>query len=328
VHEIKRRTRAVLEKRLVRYQKALENRELIQAQTETIQEVLHLLRDQSYAMRDPRSIAEQLDGLVVSAEETERGVKDMEEILTLEQEPVLAGSLTAEIEAERQHYRRLQSVAEEIRQNYRGMTETSQMLLEQLVDKLDFLLAFYLRMRYSLTRYQAYFNTTNPEHIQERIAMLDHELEKGPKKVHEIKRRTRAVLEKRLLRYQKALENRELIQAQTETIQEVLHLLRDQSYAMRDPRSIAEQLDGLVISAEETERGVKDMEEILTLEQEPVLAGSLTAEIEAELEAGRAAMSEAPPVAAPTPTQASRPRPTTQNAPPPPPRRSKLTQRH
>jgi hypothetical protein len=231
-------------------------------------------------------------------------------------------------EAERQHYRRLQSVAEEIRQNYRGMTETSQMLLEQLVDKLDFLLAFYLRMRYSLTRYQAYFNTTNPEHIQERMAMLDHEMQKGPKKVHEIKRRTRAVLEKRLLRYQKALENRELIQAQTETIQEVLHLLRDQSYAMRDPRSIAEQLDGLVISAEETERGVKDMEEILTLEQEPVLAGSLTAEIEAELEAGRAAMSEAPPVAVPTPAQQPRPRPTTQNAPPPPPRRSKLTQRH
>jgi hypothetical protein len=224
-------------------------------------------------------------------------------------------------EAERQHFRRLQAVGEEIRQNYRGMTETSQMLLEQLAEKLDFLLAFYLRMRYSLTRYQAYFNTTDPERIQERIAMLDHEMERGPARVQDVKRRTRAVLEKRLERYHKAAENRELIHAQTETIQEVLHLLRDQSYAMRDPRTITEQLDGLVSAAEETERGVKDMEEILTLEQEPVLAGSLTAEIEAELEKGREAMREAPPEA----VSAARARPTTVNAPPPPPRRSKLT---
>ncbi len=227
-------------------------------------------------------------------------------------------------DVERQHYSRLEAVAEEIRRNYKGMTETSQMLLEQLAEKLDFLLAFYLRMRYSLTRYQSYFNTTDPERIQERISMLDHEVSKGPSRVQEVKRRTRAVLEKRLERYQKAMENRELIHAQTETIQEVLHLLRDQSYAMRDPRTISEQLDGLVSSAEETERGVKDMEDILTLEQEPVLAGSLSSDIEAELEEGRAAMREAPPVAV-VPASTTRPRPTTVNAPPPPPRRSKLT---
>jgi len=40
------------------------------------------------------------------------------------------------------------------------------MLLEQLVEKLDFLLSFYLRMRYSLTRYHNYFNSTDPERIQ------------------------------------------------------------------------------------------------------------------------------------------------------------------
>ena len=68
----------------------------------------------------------------------------------------------------------------------------------------------------------------------------------GPERVQQIKARTRAVLEKRLERYKKAVENRELIDAQTETVQEVLQLLRDQSYSMRDPRSITEQLDGLV----------------------------------------------------------------------------------
>jgi hypothetical protein len=220
-------------------------------------------------------------------------------------------------EAERARYRTLQALTNEIRQNYKGMDSSSQMLLEQLVEKLDFLLSFYLRMRYSLTRYHNYFNNTDPERIQERIAMLEHEMKEGPERVQQIKARTRSVLEKRLDRYKKAVENRDLIDAQTETVQEVLQLLRDQSYSMRDPRSITEQIDGLVSSAEETERGVKDMEEILAMEHEMMSPGSLEADIAAELEAGRPATASTSPSS--PPLRARVPPPA--GSPPPPPRK-------
>jgi hypothetical protein len=225
-------------------------------------------------------------------------------------------------EAERARYRTLQALTNEIRQNYKGMDSSSQMLLEQLVEKLDFLLNFYLRMRYSLTRYHNYFNSTDPERMQERIAMLDHEMKSGPERVQQIKARTRSVLEKRLDRYKKALENRDLIDAQTETVQEVLQLLRDQSYSMRDPRSITEQIDGLVSSAEETERGVKDMEEILAMEHEMMSTGSLEADIENELVSGRSAGVTAAPSSPTAPVRTRVPPPP--GSPPPPPRK-KLT---
>jgi len=192
---------------------------------------------------------------------------------------------------EQQRYRALQGLAGEIRQNYKALDSSSQMLVEELVRKLDFLLSFYLRMRYSLMRYHAYFSTTDPERIQERMAMLEHEMTAGPERIQQIKARTRNVLEKRLERYQKALENRQLVEAQTETVEEVLQLLRDQSYSMRDPRTITEQLDGLVSSAEDTERGVRDLEELMAIEKDALLpAGE---DIEAELEAGRSAPSRA-----------------------------------
>jgi DNA repair exonuclease SbcCD ATPase subunit len=192
---------------------------------------------------------------------------------------------------EQQRYRALQGLASEIRQNYKALDSSSQMLVEELVRKLDFLLSFYLRMRYSLMRYHAYFSTTDPERMQERIAMLEHEMTAGPERVQQIKARTRLVLEKRLERYRKALENRQLVEAQTETVEEVLQLLRDQSYSMRDPRTITEQLDGLVSSAEDTERGVRDLEELMSIEKDALLpAGD---DIEAELEAGRSASSRA-----------------------------------
>ncbi len=182
--------------------------------------------------------------------------------------------------SERQRYHALETLAAEIRQNYKVLDPSSRILIEDLSSKLDFLLAFYLRMRYSLVRYESYFATTDPQRMQERIEALDREIAKGPERVQAIKARTKRVLQKRVTRYTKALENRNVVDAQTETVQEVLQLLRDQSFSMRDPRTITEQLDGLVSSAEETERGVKDMEDILSAEQEVLLPGSLGVEEE------------------------------------------------
>jgi hypothetical protein len=179
-------------------------------------------------------------------------------------------------EVERQRYHGLETLAGEIRENYKGLDTSSQMLLDEVVKKLDFLLSFYLRMRYSLTRYEGYLATTDPARIEQRIRDLEQEAQQGPPRIQQIKARTKAVLAKRLQRYAKADENRQLVDAQTETVLEVLQLLRDQSYSMRDPREITAQLDGLVSAAEETERGVKDMEDLLTMDDELMLGGNLT----------------------------------------------------
>ena len=84
-----------------------------------------------------------------------------------------------------------------------------------------------------------------------------------------------------------------------------------------------EQLDTLLSSAEETERGVRDMEELLSLEQDSYLPGALddADDIEAELQAGR----QATPATPVQPPLASRlQKPATPN-PPPPPGKKKLT---
>jgi len=172
-------------------------------------------------------------------------------------------------DGERRKYQEMMRLAGEIRQNYRGLDSSSQILLQELVNKLDSLMSFYLRMRYSLSRYDTYFASTDKERIEERIAMLEHEMASGPERIQQIKAKTKAVLEKRLERYDKALENKQLIEAQTEAVQEALQLLRDQSFSIKDPRSITGQLDDLVSKAEITERGVQDLEALFDMEGDP-----------------------------------------------------------
>jgi hypothetical protein len=169
-------------------------------------------------------------------------------------------------DGERRKYQEMMRLSGEIRQNYHALDESSQTLLEELVAKLDSLMSFYLRMRYSLARYDTYFASTDRERIQERIAMLEHEMVSGPERIQQIKAKTKEVLEKRLERYDKALENKQLIEAQTEAVQEALQLLRDQSFSIKDPRSITGQLDDLVSKAEVTERGVQDLEALFDIE--------------------------------------------------------------
>lgn len=219
-----------------------------------------------------------------------RRAKDRDEEKRQQKERESTDMLRGMSPSDRQRYHALEVLAGEIRQNYRALDPSSRILLEELSGKLDFLLTFYMRMRFSLSRYDAYFATTDPRRLEERVAAIDRELGKGgPERVQAVKGRTKAVLLKRLERYRKALENRQLVDAQTETVQEVLQLLRDQSFSMRDPRTITEQLDGLVSAAEETERGVKDMEDILSAEREMLLPANMGLDDDLDVEA------EAPP---------------------------------
>lgn len=232
-------------------------------------------------------------------------VSSEEDSAKKERKQLEAAEMLRQLPAPEQHrYRALQTLSQEIRGNYRGLGESSQMLLDDLIRKLDFLLAFYLRMRHSLSRYESYFASTDPERIRERIAMLDHEMASGPERVQQIKARTKVVLAKRLERYAKAQENRNIVEAQTETVEEVLQLLRDQSFSIRDPRTITEQLDGLVSSAEETERGVRDMEDILSLDSEALGLSSVDFEAEPVAPAPERPARVAAPRIAPAPPPA------------------------
>lgn len=218
--------------------------------------------------------------------------------------------LRALSDPERHRYRGLETLAAEIRENYQSLDASSQSLLDEVVSKLDFLIAFYLRMRYSVARYEAYFQTTDPERIRHRLASLEREMSQGPERVRAIKAKTTSVLRKRLERYEKALENRQLVDAQTETVLEVMQLLRDQSFSMRDPKTITEQLDGLVTSAEETERGVKDLEDLLASDEDLFLPAGLAVEDEEEREAPAPKQAAAPPpVRVPPPAKAMTPPP-------------------
>jgi hypothetical protein len=86
VQEVNRKRIEILEKRVAKYGKIAENRQVIDAQTRAIEDVLLLIREQSMTMADPHELSERLEMLVKDVESTEDAVREVETIFQLSPE--------------------------------------------------------------------------------------------------------------------------------------------------------------------------------------------------------------------------------------------------
>ena len=165
----------------------------------------------------------------------------------------------------RTRYAHVAEVCEAIRANYGRLSATSQMFVKQMEDKLQGLQQGYVRLLWAAHQQREYLQLTNPAEIQREQELLQKGLAADAPKVQEINRKRIEILAKRIEKFQKIRENRQVIDAQCAATEDVLQLIRDQSVTMRDPQQISDQLETLVQDVEQTEQAVKEVEAIFEL---------------------------------------------------------------
>jgi len=159
-------------------------------------------------------------------------------------------------------YFKLAQVCGSVRANFAQLSSTSKMFLQQMDSRLDGLLHAYARLLLVTTQQQQYLKSTDPNEIKREIAALERDMDKESPKVQDINKKRIEILTKRVDKYQKICENQGFVNAQCSAVEDVLHLVRDQSVTMRDPQQVTDQLDNLVRDVEETEQTVQQVEAI------------------------------------------------------------------
>jgi chromosome segregation ATPase len=162
-------------------------------------------------------------------------------------------------------YKTVQQIVEGIRANYQMLSATSQVFARQMEERLAGLLEGYVRLLFAANTHREYLKTLTPDRVKKEIAALEKGLENDQPKVRDINRGRIDILRKRLAKFEKIAENREVIDAQCAAIEDVLQLIRDQSVTMRDPQEVSAQLENLVQDVEQTEQNVREMEEIFAM---------------------------------------------------------------
>ena len=192
----------------------------------------------------------------------------------------MLNNLSSEAKA---RYYKLAQICASVRGNFMQFSSTSQVFLQQIESRLDGLLHGYARLLLVSSQQQQYLKSTDLNEIKREIAALQGSVAKDPPKVQDINKKRIEILNKRVEKYQKICENQEVVNAQCSAVEDVLHLVRDQSVTMRDPQQVSDQLDNLVRDVEQTEQTVQQVEAIF---------GDMTPELEGVL-----SMDDAAPVA-------------------------------
>ena len=161
-------------------------------------------------------------------------------------------------------YIKLAEVCGGIRANFAQLSSTSQIFVQQMDARLEGLLHGYARLLQAACQQRQYVKTVDPDNIRSEIAALQKHLPTDPPKVQDINKKRIEILSKRVEKFQKIAENRQVVDAQIAAMEDVLQLVRDQSITMRDPQQVSDQLENLVHDVEQTEETVKQMEAIFS----------------------------------------------------------------
>lgn len=159
-------------------------------------------------------------------------------------------------------YVRLRKLEKEISTHYRKLSYATQGLLESHLKKIDGLLNSYLNMLYQKQRYEISTQSSREREVVQSISNLRADMAGDSDKVRAIKKRRLRVLEQRLQRFKKAAEHLEVLDAQIETIEDVVKYIHEQSLTLSNPEEITFQLDTLLQEVGETEAAISEIEDI------------------------------------------------------------------
>jgi hypothetical protein len=173
---------------------------------------------------------------------------------------------------QREHFYALRDLKDRILENYKRLGSGSLMLMSS-EQRIDQLLASFLRLLSTLNAYRKYLGTTNRQQVERELNELVSDIERdpGPEKVREVRLKRAEILRKRLARFDKAAEHRELMSHQLASIEDILRLLHEQSIGMRDPEVVSRQLETVSAEVETTESTVRELEEFLSFDEPAAL---------------------------------------------------------
>jgi hypothetical protein len=168
----------------------------------------------------------------------------------------------------RDRYQQLMQICFSIRENLKRLSANSQMFTGELEGRLEGLMNSFVRLANHDVQHMQYLQITNPDSIKREMSSLAARLPKESPRVQEVNRKRIEILEKRIEKYGKIAENRQVIDAQCRAIEDVLLLIREQSMTMADPQQMSERLDMLVKDVESTEDTVREMESVFQMSPE------------------------------------------------------------
>ncbi len=164
-------------------------------------------------------------------------------------------------EAYRKKFYNLKQLHDQVLASPTMKDESLAPLWRDQVDKIGNILNSYLNMMFYLQNFETTFSDKKLDEVRDDIRKMNKELkEEGLQdKVREIKEQRLDILNKRLEKLERTIGERKATEEQIKVIEETMKYTYEQITSVKDPRTVSEQLDSLLISAEVSESTMRDI---------------------------------------------------------------------
>jgi hypothetical protein len=166
-------------------------------------------------------------------------------------------------DSQKEHYLSLKATRDRILENYRKLPG-GRILAANSEPQLDQLLGSFVRLVSTLNAYRRFLSTQDRRTLERELSELEGEVRvETNAQLQQVKQKRVEILRKRVDRFRKAEESRELVSHQLAGMEDLLKLTHEQSIALRDPQNVAPALARLTEESKSTEATVAELERFM-----------------------------------------------------------------
>ncbi|MBI3073918.1 MAG: hypothetical protein HYY84_17565 [Deltaproteobacteria bacterium] len=165
--------------------------------------------------------------------------------------------------ADRGKFVEIRALADQIRRSFSNADPETKATMEPTLARLEELVDGYLKMLVGLSHYERLLKAVRRDDLADEIAEIELEMQTVSERVRESKARRLEIVKARLAKIDHAGENREILETQIETIEDILRLLNESSMTIRDPRALNADVDRLVDGITGSEAALRELDALL-----------------------------------------------------------------
>lgn len=173
---------------------------------------------------------------------------------------------------------RLRKRIKEVREGFKKLNTSVPQLVNRFLNKLNQIELSYARLLYYKDKFPALGNDQIVHQTVQEIDKINQELKSASNRLKKVKEKRLRLLEMRMDRYYKVRENREIIEEQLQTIEEMVEYIKDQPMTMQNTEREDIMIDNLLFETEQTQQSLEEIESLMQSEFYPGMSDDLDTE--------------------------------------------------
>jgi hypothetical protein len=168
-----------------------------------------------------------------------------------------------------QRFDSLRNTLKEVKDNFTKLQSTMPELVRRFLERLNSIETSYARLLYFKDKFP---QLTNEEIVQETTMEMDklnQEMKTASGRLKQIKEKRMKLLQMRIDNFFKVRENREVIEEQLQTIEEMVAYIKDQPMTMSNTEREDIMIDNLLFETEQTQESLNEIESLMQSEFYP-----------------------------------------------------------